>query len=145
MARLQSDRQLWWHLKNALGSGNPDGTFPYGGPGDIPVVDDWDGKRTWTIGVKRGKTWHFKKNTNESGMPSGTLDYEGGGDLPIMGKWQALSSFNQPVTVGVYRLVGTGYSGDCEPVTPPGVPISPSSPVVAPPTTPSRAAGRTAD
>ena len=34
-----------WHLRNSLsGTGSSNYAFTWGGPGDIPVIGDWNGK-----------------------------------------------------------------------------------------------------
>jgi len=40
-----------WLLRNSNTPGAPDITISYGAAGDVPVVGDWDGNNTTTIGV----------------------------------------------------------------------------------------------
>jgi len=40
-----------WNLKNCLCAGNPDYSFQYGGAQFKPVVGDWDGNKTDTVGL----------------------------------------------------------------------------------------------
>src|SRR5262249_33756815 len=52
-------------------AGPPDaGTIPFGSPGNLPVVGDWDGNGTATIGVfdPNTATW-FLRNSNTPGAP----------------------------------------------------------------------------
>ncbi len=98
--------QLVWYLKNEMTNGKASGIFPYGVAGDIPVVGDWDGNGTWTVGVKRGGRF-FLKNQNAPGYRDYEFEHGGGGDLPIFGKWVS-TVVSQPMTVGIYRLVGAG-------------------------------------
>ncbi len=101
---------ITWFLRNSRTSGNPDFTpFAYGsiGEGDIPVVGDWDGNGTWTIGVFRNYTW-LLRNTNGPGNPDIVVSYGSMGDTPVPGKWKAISA-GQPMTIGVVRLAASGY------------------------------------
>src|SRR5262249_46588330 len=41
-----------WYLRNENAKGGPDaGQFAFGAPGWIPIVGDWDGNGTFTVGV----------------------------------------------------------------------------------------------
>ena len=42
---------LRWKLKDRNQAGAPDRTFLYGQQGDLPVVGDWDGDGTASIGM----------------------------------------------------------------------------------------------
>ena len=43
-----------WFLRNTPTSGIADDDFTYGSPGDLPIVGDWGGDSTDTIGIARG-------------------------------------------------------------------------------------------
>jgi hypothetical protein len=86
-----------WILRNSNTAGNGDLDFLYGGPGDLPIVGDWDGNRTTTIGVFRAPQTQFNpatadewilRNSNTAG--NGDLDflYGGAGDRPVAGGWK---------------------------------------------------------
>jgi hypothetical protein len=91
---------LRWQLKNSNPAGAPDVTFLYGKQGDIPVVGDWDGDGTFTVGIFEPDTGVWKlKNTNQEGAPDYTFAYGQRGDTPVVGDWDGDGTF----TVGVAR------------------------------------------
>jgi hypothetical protein len=91
---------LRWQLKNTNAPGVPDLTFLYGEQGDIPVVGDWDGNGTFTVGVFEPDTAVWKlKNTNQQGAPDLVFAYGQRGDIPVVGDWDG----NGTTTVGVAR------------------------------------------
>ena len=71
--------------------------------GDIPVVGDWDGNGTETIGIFRGGTWYLR-NANGPGAPDLAFGWGSPGDVPIVGDWNGDGSD----TIGVFRN-GTWY------------------------------------
>ena len=81
----------------APGGGAPRGSLPTLG-GDVPVVGDWDGNGSATIGVKRANTF-FLRNSNSSGVSDVALAYGDPGDLGLSGDWDG----NGTDTVGVSR------------------------------------------
>jgi hypothetical protein len=97
-----------WLLRNSHGSGNPDVTFSYGSTfasdGDMPVVGDWDGNGSETIGVYRSGTGQWLlRNSNSAGSANivatfGSLDPQLG-DIPVVGDWDG----NGTTTIGIYR------------------------------------------
>ena len=72
--------------------GAPDiAPFAYGAQGDIPVVGDWDGNGTTTVGVARAGagvlTWYLR-NRNSSGAPDiAPFAYGSAGTTPVVGDW----------------------------------------------------------
>jgi hypothetical protein len=89
---------LW--LLDANGNGTWDGTaggdyaFPFGAPGDVPVIGDWTGDGISKVGMFRdGFLWVLDSDdpsvTNASGLASLMVFAFGGipGDVPIVGKW----------------------------------------------------------
>ena len=66
--------------------------------GDIPLVGDWDGNGTDTIGVFRNGTW-FLRNSNSPGPVDAAFGYGQAGDVPVVGDWDG----NGNDTIGVFR------------------------------------------
>jgi hypothetical protein len=104
---------LIWKLRNSLTSGVPDfPLFAYGAQGDIPVVGDWDGNGTTTVGIYQSNpefgnpagTWKLRNSTS-AGAPDfntgpGPTGFAFGGlpgDLPVTGAWNGGGA----TTVGV--------------------------------------------
>jgi parallel beta-helix repeat protein len=88
-------------LRNSM-SGVPDIIVPYGAPGDLPVVGDWDGNGTVTIGLYRpSASTFYLRNSNTFGVPDFAVSFGDGpgGDIPIAGDWDGNGTF----TIGVYR------------------------------------------
>jgi hypothetical protein len=108
-----------WLLRNSNTAGDPDIQFPYGGAGDIPVVGDWTGSGTPTIGVYRppgtsfnstdGGQW-LLRNSNTAGDPDIQFPYGGAGDIPVVGDWTGSGK----ATIGVYRPPGTPFNNTNE-------------------------------
>jgi hypothetical protein len=113
---------LVWKLRSELAPGAPDastpdqfhpeGGFEYGLQGNIPVVGDWDGNGTTTVGIYQVENGIWKlRNSNASGAPDFNTTGLGGfafgglpGDLPVVGDWDG----NGTTTVGVVEREGTG-------------------------------------
>lgn len=111
-------RRFEWHLSNDDGT-NTVAPLPLfgqahvdpGDPDDVPIVGDWNGDSTDTIGVARPDqaSQKFKwilKNDNLSSalMPYPRFGQPYGGDIPVVGDWNGdLTS-----TIGVVR---TGANG----------------------------------
>lgn len=72
--------------------------FSFGVPGDIPVVGDWNGDGTHTVGVVRGSRW-LLRNSNEAGPPDYDFNFGTPGDIPIVGDWNG----NGVTGVGMVR------------------------------------------
>jgi hypothetical protein len=70
----------------------------FGGYGDSPIVADWNGDGTDTIGLVRGPTFLFR-NSNSPGFADDSLDYGDPGDVPLTGDWNG----DGTDTVAVYR------------------------------------------
>ncbi|MFT7473449.1 MAG: hypothetical protein ACI81L_000364 [Verrucomicrobiales bacterium] len=77
-----------WTLGYAIGDqGNIETiTFGFGQPGDIPVMGDWNGDGTWTVGVVRGNQW-LLRNKNSSGPADYNFTFGNPGDIPVVGDW----------------------------------------------------------
>ena len=101
--KTSSGGQLQWKLRNTNGSGPADTTFSYGASTDIPVVGDWDGNLTATVGIVRpdGSQLLWKlRNTNSSGPADSAFDYGASNALPTPGNWDGVGS----TTPGVVRI-----------------------------------------
>ncbi len=85
-------------LKNSNTTGIADAALNYGLPGDYPVVGDWDGNGTVTIGIYRGNTF-FLRNENTLGFATIVFDFGQVGDQPIAGDWNG----DGVDTIGVFR------------------------------------------
>ena len=74
------------YLKNKNESGFADAALNYGLPGDYPVVGDWDGNGTVTIGIYRNGSF-FLRNSNTLGFAEIVFPFGQPGDQPIAGDW----------------------------------------------------------
>ena len=70
------------YLKNANTTGYADISINYGLPGDYPVVGDWDGNGTDTIGVYRNGVFYLR-NSNTIGYGEIAVTFGGPGDEPF--------------------------------------------------------------
>ena len=65
-------------------------SFNFGRAGDIPIMGDWNGDGTWTVGVvRRGAnslTW-FLRNENSGGLEDVSFEFGAADDIPIVGDW----------------------------------------------------------
>ncbi len=104
-----------WLLRNRNTPGNPDRSFSYGAPGDIPVVGDWTGNGTTTIGVFRPPNTQFNqttsaqwllRNSNTPGNPDRSFFYGAAGDIPVVGDWTGSGT----TTIGVFRPANTPFN-----------------------------------
>ena len=86
------------YLKNKNDTGFADYALNYGLPGDYPVVGDWDGDGTITIGIYRGNTFYLR-NENTLGFATTVFDFGQPGDQPIAGDWDG----DGIDTIGVFR------------------------------------------
>jgi hypothetical protein len=98
-----------WYLRNSTSAGFPDiAPFPYGLPGWLPVVGDWDGDGTATVGVfdPSTATWYLR-NSNSAGAPDiAPFQYGGPGWIPVVGDW----SHTGHTGIGVFDpATGTWY------------------------------------
>ena len=86
------------YLKNTNSTGVADVAINYGTQGDYPVVGDWDGNGTDTIGVYRDGSFYLR-NSNTVGFADIVFVFGEPGDQPIAGDWDG----NGTDTIGVYR------------------------------------------
>jgi Ca2+-binding RTX toxin-like protein len=113
-----------WYLRNSLTVGYADWTFGYGDPslttghGDrnwIPIVGDWDGNGTDTIGFfdPATCTWYLRNSltvgyadwTFGCGDPGLTVGRKGGNWAPIVGDWDG----NGTDTIGFFDPAGSVF------------------------------------
>jgi hypothetical protein len=97
-----------WLLRNSNSAGDPDVSFSYGAAGDVPVVGDWDGNGTTTVGVFRPAGTPFNqttegqwllRNSNSAGDPEITFVHGAPGDVPVFADWDG----DGITTIGVFR------------------------------------------
>ena len=93
-------------LKNSNTTGIADVALNYGNPGDYPVVGDWDGNGTVTIGIYRDGSFYLR-NSNTVGFADTIFPFGNPGDQPVAGDWDG----NGVDTIGVYRA-GTFFLRD---------------------------------
>ena len=86
------------YLKNSNVSGFAELALNYGLPGDYPVVGDWDGNGTTTIGVYRNGNFYLR-NENTIGFAAVVFPFGNPGDQPVAGDWDG----DGLDTVGVFR------------------------------------------
>ncbi len=86
------------YLKNSNTTGIADMALNYGLPGDYPVVGDWDGNGTVTIGIYRNG-YFYLRNGNTIGFAQIVFPFGQPGDQPIAGDWDG----NGVDTIGVFR------------------------------------------
>jgi hypothetical protein len=86
------------YLKNSNTTGFADIAINYGLPGDYPVVGDWDGNGTATIGIYRNGSFYLR-NSNTIGFADIVFSFGTPGDQPVAGDWDG----NGTDTIGVYR------------------------------------------
>ena len=90
-------------LRNGVTPGPPDATFAFGMAGDLPVVGDWDGNGTSTIGLFRPTQGMFYlRNTNATGDPDAAVKMGRVDDRPVAGDWDANGDV---ATLGLFRLL----------------------------------------
>ena len=86
------------YLKHKNQSGFADVEINYGIGGDYPVVGDWDGNGTVTIGVYRNGLFYLR-NQNTIGFAHAVFAFGTPGDQPVAGDWDG----DGIDTIGVYR------------------------------------------
>ncbi len=88
---------LHWYLRNSDSPGPPDLSFPYGTPGDTPVVGDWNNGPVDGVGVFRDGQWYLR-NSASPGAPDLSFAYGGSGYVPVVGRWNPSAT-----GIGVFR------------------------------------------
>jgi hypothetical protein len=109
-----------WRIRNLASPGPPDVEYSFGGHASIPVVGDWTGSGTDTLGVftqeAGGDRWQLR---TEPGPGPAQIEFRYGGitDLPVVGDWNGSGKDGIGVfTPGsaVWRLRNTPTPGDPE-------------------------------
>jgi lysyl endopeptidase len=80
---------IQWQLRNSNTAGPANITASYGNGRDVPVVGDWDGNRTDTLGLFRSNRTWLLRNSNTSGNAQITFAY-GSATIPelaVPGDW----------------------------------------------------------
>ncbi len=113
-----------WYMRNAnvggpstFGGSTADlPAFPYGARGWLPVVGDWDGNGTTTVGVvdPATMTWYLKNSNSAGGPDIAPFQFGALGWIPIAGDWNgdgkdSIGAFD-PATATFY-LKNTDTSG----------------------------------
>ncbi len=86
------------YLKNQNTTGFADIAINYGLGGDYPVVGDWDGNGTATIGIYRNGSFYLR-NSNTLGFANMVFPFGQVGDQPIAGDWNG----DGIDTIGIFR------------------------------------------
>ena len=76
--------------------------FEFGQAGDIPVMGDWNGDGTWTVGVVRRGRW-LLRNENTPGPPDLDFSFGAPDDIPVVGDWNGDGVFGIGVRKGTSR------------------------------------------
>lgn len=93
-------RDTTFLLRTSMTAGTPDISVGFGEPADIPIMGDWDGNGTDTLGVFRPSNGTFYlRNSNTLGDAEISFKFGESGDLPIVGDWDG----DGKETVGVFR------------------------------------------
>lgn len=103
------------------GAAAPEGSIP-ATSGAVPIVGDWDGNGTTTLGVRSGNTF-LLSNGGTPGQADLSPAFGDPGDVPLAGDWDG----NRTTTMGVWRagvfyLRNSNTTGDGEIVIPFGNP-----------------------
>jgi hypothetical protein len=104
VVRFPANGGLQWLLRNSNTSGGADITLNYGrAETDFPVVGDWNGDGSDTVGVVRlradGRLEWLLRNSNTSGAANLSVVYGAAPDFPVAGDWND----DGTDTVGVVR------------------------------------------
>jgi CSLREA domain-containing protein len=86
------------YLKNQNTTGIADVQINYGLGGDYPIVGDWDGNGTVTIGIYRDGSFYLR-NSNTIGVADIVFPFGTPGDQPIAGDWDG----DGIDTIGLYH------------------------------------------
>lgn len=93
-----------WYL-DSTGDHLADTLFYFGNATDIPLVGDWNGNGTDTIGVYRSGTFYLK-DTLTGGAADITFNYGRAGDIPLVGDWDGNSGASSPLATQAATAAG---------------------------------------
>jgi hypothetical protein len=90
---------IQWQLRNSNTAGPPDVVLNYGRGRDRPVVGDWDGNGSDTVGVHRQPNNWLLRNSNTSGVAQISFSYGSGQflELPVVGDWNGDGTYTPAV------------------------------------------------
>lgn len=106
----ETPRPITWYLRNSNSAGPSDTHFNFGRwPADIPVVGDWNGDGTDSIGIVRiddqGRYVWYLKYFNSAGGSNTHFVFGRVLDFPVVGDWDGDGDDN----VGIVRSDGSGH------------------------------------
>jgi hypothetical protein len=90
-----------WYLRNSSSAGTPDiAPFPYGLPGWLPLIGDWNNDGVDSVGVvDPASNTFYLRNFNSPGAPDVTpFAFGAPGWIPVAGNWLGYG----PTTIGVF-------------------------------------------
>ena len=90
-------------------------TFEFGMAGDIPVMGDWNGDGTWTVGVVRNGNQWLLRNDNSAGPAEIQFEFGEPGDIPVVGDWDGDGVFGIGVRKAdrfIWELRETASAGE---------------------------------
>lgn len=96
VATVNTDK-AHWTLRSENGNTT---TFPYGRPGDVPFMGDWDGDGAATPGLyRRSDGFVYLRNDNSAGWADVSFFFGRSGDIPVVGDFDG----DGRDSVSVYR------------------------------------------
>jgi hypothetical protein len=84
--------------------------FVYGNPNLKPLIGDWDGDGTETVGIWNAGTFALR-NSNTSGFGNVTFNYGNATDVPLAGDWTGQKKTTVGVAFGRSRTRSVQASG----------------------------------
>ncbi|MEP7054726.1 MAG: hypothetical protein ABI912_05705 [Actinomycetota bacterium] len=94
----------WYFRASTLPGNVAVSSFKFGQAGDIPVMGDWNGDGTKTVGVVRGRIWYIR-NSNSAGRSSRVFSFGRIGDVPLAGDWDG-NGTDTPAVARCTTVVG---------------------------------------
>jgi serine protease len=108
-----------WRLSNRHADGVAAGaltTLSFGRAGDVPVVGDWDGNGTQTIGVVRGNLWYLR-DSNAGGSADHTFSFGRADDQFLIGDWDGNGTWTPGVRRGNTFYLKNSFAGGAADIT----------------------------
>ncbi|MGH3452695.1 MAG: hypothetical protein ACRDQW_18735, partial [Haloechinothrix sp.] len=96
---FEVDGPVQWQLRNSNTVGPPDIVINYGTGRDYPIVGDWDGNGSDTVGVFRRPNGWFLRNSNTTGVANVAFTYGSRQflELPVVGDWDDNDTYTPAV------------------------------------------------